>query len=149
MHVEYVSRPPDEGSLRVRRGLGSSDLHAGAADPGHPQPGGISTHVLGPRGDTAAVMPMPEEVDVTQFDATISTRILAATRALDEARSAGDDYLADVHLGELESLARVAADHGLVLEGVAETLAAYGITTPSAGVHVVDLTGSSTYTVGG
>lgn len=78
---------------------------------------------------------------MTQFDATISTRILAATRALDEARSTGDDYLADIHLGELESLARVAADHGLVLDGVAETLAAYGITTPAAGVQVVDLTG--------
>lgn len=76
---------------------------------------------------------------MTQFDATINGRILDARAALEEARSAGDDYLADVHLGELESLARVAADHGVLVEDVAQTLAAYGITTPAAGVQVVDL----------
>jgi putative N-acetylmannosamine-6-phosphate epimerase len=80
-----------------------------------------------------------EEVDVTQFDATISTRISETRQALDEARSAGDDYMADVRLGELESLARVAADHGIRIEGIAETLAAYGVTTPSVGVPLVDL----------
>jgi len=79
-----------------------------------------------------------EEVDVT-FDATISTRISETRQALDEARSAGDDYLVDVRLGELESLARLAADHGVRVDGIAEALAAYGVTTPSVGVPLVDL----------
>jgi putative N-acetylmannosamine-6-phosphate epimerase len=80
------------------------------------------------------------EVDVTQFDATISQRIQDARKALDEARGDGDDYLADIRLGELESLARVAAEHGILVEGVAETLAGYGLSTPAAGVtRVVDV----------
>jgi hypothetical protein len=75
-------------------------------------------------------------VDVTQFDATINNRIQTARTALDEARSEGDDYLVDIRLGELESLARVAADHGIQVDGVAETLAGYGITTPSVGMSI-------------
>jgi hypothetical protein len=79
-------------------------------------------------------------VDVTQFDATISSRILEARTALDEALVDGDDYLADIRLGELESLARVAAEHGVQVEGVAETLARHGLSTPAAGVtRVVDV----------
>jgi hypothetical protein len=79
-------------------------------------------------------------VDVTQFDATISNRIREARTALDEACAEGDDYLADIRLGELESLVRVAADHGITVEGVEETLARYGLATPAAGVPtVVDL----------
>lgn len=77
---------------------------------------------------------------MTQFDATINDRISQTTRALDEARSTGDDYLAEVRLGELESLARVAAEHGIRVEGLDETLAAHGLATPSVGMPlVVDL----------
>jgi hypothetical protein len=88
-------------------------------------------------------------VDVTQFDATINNRILDARRAIDEARSEGDDYLVEIRLGELESLARVAVEHGIHVEGVAETLAGYGIVTPGVGVprlvdapRLVDLRGA-------
>ncbi len=77
-------------------------------------------------------------MDVTQFDATVNERVAQARKALDEARSAGDDYLSDVHLGELESLARVAAEHGIRVEGLDETLAAHGMATPSAGLSLVD-----------
>jgi len=77
---------------------------------------------------------------VTQFDATISNRILDARQALDEARADGDDYLADIRLSELESLVRVAADHGIQVDGVEETLARYGLKTPAVGMPtVVDL----------
>lgn len=76
---------------------------------------------------------------MTQFDTTISTRISQTREALDEARSAGDDYEADVRLGELESLARLAAEHGLHVEGVEETLTAYGLPTPAIGMSVVDV----------
>ncbi len=75
---------------------------------------------------------------MTQFDATINDRICQTRRALDDARTAGDDYLADVHLGELESLARMAADHGIHVDGVHETLAAHGLTTRGTPL-VVDL----------
>ena len=76
---------------------------------------------------------------MTQFDATISTRISQTRQALDEARTAGDDYEADVRLGELQSLARLAAEHGVRVDGVEETLTAYGLPTPEIGMSVVDL----------
>lgn len=74
---------------------------------------------------------------MTQFDTTISSRITQTRQALAEARSAGDDYLTGVRLGELESLARVAVDHGLEVDGLAETLAEYGLTTPAVGMPIV------------
>lgn len=85
-----------------------------------------------------------------QFDATISNRILEARQAIEEARTDGDDYLADIRVGELESLVRVAADHGIRVEGVEETLARYGLPTPAVGTPtVVDVRGTAARAVEG
>jgi hypothetical protein len=48
---------------------------------------------------------------MSEFHQEIQARILSATASLDEARSEGDDYLAQIRLGELESLERLAAEH--------------------------------------
>lgn len=78
---------------------------------------------------------------MTQFHTEISTRIAQVRTEVREARAAGDDYLLEVRLGELESLARVAAEHGVQVEGVEDSLAEFGLTTPSLGVPLlVDLT---------
>jgi hypothetical protein len=78
---------------------------------------------------------------VTQFRTEINHRIATTQESLRRATAAGDHYLADVHLGELESLARLAASHGVHVAGVDEALAAHGGATPAAGIgDVVDLT---------
>jgi hypothetical protein len=71
---------------------------------------------------------------VTEFHNEITRRAVEAQRSLAEARTTGDDYLAGIRLGEIQSLARLAAEHGLVLEGVAESLADYGLPTPAPGI---------------
>jgi hypothetical protein len=82
-------------------------------------------------------------VSVTQFRNEISSRIAAALRSLDQAREDGDDYLVEVRLGELEGLARLAAEHGLPLDGAEESLARHGLSTPGPGVPLsVDLRAS-------
>lgn len=48
---------------------------------------------------------------MTQFRNEIMHRIAHVRAQLDAARAAGEDYLVEVHLGELESLARLAAEH--------------------------------------
>ncbi len=45
----------------------------------------------------------------------IQERVRAARTSLVEARAAGDDYLATVREGELDALARVAAEHDLTI----------------------------------
>ena len=66
--------------------------------------------------------PFPE-VSMSDFSTEIQRRAEEARRALVEARTASDDYLASVLVGDLESLARLAADHSITLPGVAEMLA--------------------------
>ncbi len=77
---------------------------------------------------------------MTEFLSEIRRRIAQTREDLAVARAEGDDYLLGVRLGELESLARLAAENGIEVEGVRESLAEHGITTPSLGVPlVVDL----------
>lgn len=73
---------------------------------------------------------------MTQFRNEISSRIAGARRSLERAHEDGDDYLVDVRLGELEGLARLAAEHGLPLDGAEESLAGYGLSSPVLGVRL-------------
>lgn len=57
---------------------------------------------------------------MSDFDAQIRQRILDARRSLDQAKSMDDDYAVNLHLGEIEGLARIAADHGIFLSDAAE-----------------------------
>lgn len=50
---------------------------------------------------------------MTEFATEISDRIRAAQESLAEARKSDDDYLVGVRTGELESLARMASEHGI------------------------------------
>jgi hypothetical protein len=63
---------------------------------------------------------------MSEFASEMTDRVVAARTSLADAEAAGDDYLAGVRVGELESLARVAADHGVEVPGLAETLAEHG-----------------------
>lgn len=53
---------------------------------------------------------------MTQFGTEIRSRVASARRSLASAQAAGDDYLAEVLAGELESLSRIAAEHHVVLD---------------------------------
>ncbi|EWT01874.1 hypothetical protein N865_12565 [Intrasporangium oryzae NRRL B-24470] len=50
---------------------------------------------------------------MTEFVDQIRTRVRDALEDLARARAAGDDYGAQIHTGELESFARLAAENGL------------------------------------
>jgi hypothetical protein len=50
---------------------------------------------------------------MTEFVDQMRERVSEALRDLAEARLAGDDYRAQVHTGELESFARLAAENGI------------------------------------
>lgn len=77
---------------------------------------------------------------MTHFGIEIRQRITSARAALQAAHEADDEYGVEVTLGELESLARVAADHDIVVEGVSDALASYGLPTPAVGVpRVIDV----------
>jgi hypothetical protein len=77
---------------------------------------------------------------VSQFRREISNRISETQADLTRAGEVGDEYLVGIRLGELESLARVAAEHGLEIAGVEESLARHGLATPVMGVPLsVDL----------
>jgi hypothetical protein len=65
-------------------------------------------------------------VVVAGFRQEISNRVADLERRLDEADRTGDDYLVEVHLGELESMVRLAADHGITLDGASQVFARYG-----------------------
>ena len=60
---------------------------------------------------------------MSQFRHELSNRISETQDNLARAREDGDEYLVGVRLGELESLARVAAEHGVQVAGVEESLA--------------------------
>jgi hypothetical protein len=51
---------------------------------------------------------------MSEFQQQIQVRLDTATRSLEEARRDGDDYLAQVRLGEIESLHRLAEEQGEV-----------------------------------
>ncbi|MGZ4650751.1 MAG: hypothetical protein ACXV3A_09475 [Kineosporiaceae bacterium] len=80
---------------------------------------------------------------MSDFQREISHRITQARGDLSSAAEAGDDYLVEVHLGELESLARIAADHDVHVDGVEEALAAYGLPTPHGVIRLAPDTCSS------
>jgi hypothetical protein len=50
---------------------------------------------------------------MTEFHTEISRRAAHAVQSLNSARESGDDYLVSVRQTELESLARLADEHGL------------------------------------
>ena len=52
---------------------------------------------------------------VNEFFAQLQVRIEEAERLLAAAQADGDDYSATVHTGELDSLRRLARQHGLRL----------------------------------
>jgi hypothetical protein len=77
---------------------------------------------------------------VSQFQHEIRSRVAETQDNLARAHEAGDEYLVGIRLGELEGLARVAAEHGVELDGVEESLARYGLATPATGIPLtVDL----------
>jgi hypothetical protein len=74
---------------------------------------------------------------VSQFHHELNSRIAETQDDLARASDAGDEYLVGVRLGELESLARVAAEHGVEVAGVEESLARHGLTTPVMGLPLM------------
>jgi hypothetical protein len=62
---------------------------------------------------------------MSEFASEITERVAQASTSLRNASNAGDDYLVEVRVGELEDLARVAADHDVEVPGLQATLAAH------------------------
>jgi hypothetical protein len=60
-----------------------------------------------------------------EFVASIQERIRDEEAALRRATEGGDDYLVEVHTGELEDLRRLASEHGIA--SAAEPAAAEGV----------------------
>lgn len=57
-----------------------------------------------------------EKVDaMSEFQQEIQIRLESATQSLAEAEREGDDYLAQIRLGEIESLRRLADEHDAVV----------------------------------
>lgn len=52
---------------------------------------------------------------MTEFQTELRDRAREALQSLAQAREAGDDYSADVHTGELESIQRLADDNDVYL----------------------------------
>lgn len=50
---------------------------------------------------------------MSEFQQEIQARLATAQESLAQARLDGDDYLVQVHLGELESLERIADDNAI------------------------------------
>jgi hypothetical protein len=71
---------------------------------------------------------------VSQFRTEITHRIAQIRGNLAQAAATGDDYLVELSLGQLESLARIAVEHDLPIDGVEEDLASYGLRTPARGL---------------
>jgi hypothetical protein len=51
---------------------------------------------------------------MSEFQQEIQIRLESATQSLAEAERDGDDYLAQVRIGEIESLRRLAQEHDAV-----------------------------------
>jgi hypothetical protein len=62
---------------------------------------------------------------MSDFTTELRLRVVEAQQSLAEARETGDDYLVQLSLGQMESLARLASDNQISVDGVAETLASY------------------------
>jgi hypothetical protein len=83
---------------------------------------------------------LASEGAVSQFQHEIRSRVAETQDNLTRAHETGDEYLVGIRLGELEGLARVAAEHGVEIDGVEESLARYGLATPATGIPLtVDL----------
>ena len=74
---------------------------------------------------------------MSEFRSEISSRIDRVKGDLARGAADGDDYLVEVSLGELESLARIAVEHDVPVDGVDEALAPYGLRTPAAGLPLI------------
>ena len=66
---------------------------------------------------------------MSEFASEISERVAQARASLAEAEATGDDYLVRIRVGELESLARLAADHDLTVPGLEDQVARHGDAT--------------------
>jgi hypothetical protein len=64
---------------------------------------------------------------MSDFSTELRLRLVEAQRSLAEAREAGDLYLTQLALGQIESLARLATDNQISVDGVAESLAPYDL----------------------
>ena len=71
---------------------------------------------------------------MSDFRSEIGRRIAQTRVQLADAEAGGDDHLVEISLGQLETLARIAVDHGLPADGVDESLATYGLQTPTEGL---------------
>ena len=76
---------------------------------------------------------------MSEFHSEISNRIDRVRGDLARGAADGDDYLVEVSLGELESLARLAVEHDVRVDGLDEALASYGLSTPAAGLPLLPL----------
>jgi len=69
-------------------------------------------------------------VAVSEFATELEGRAHEAIASLREAEAAGDDYLVEVRVGELQSLSRLAADHDVTLPRlVGDALVRHGLPT--------------------
>lgn len=67
---------------------------------------------------------------MSAFASELERRAQAALASLAEAETAGDDYLVEVRVGELQSLSRLADDHDVTLPpGVGEALSRHDLPT--------------------
>jgi hypothetical protein len=64
---------------------------------------------------------------MSDFSTELRLRVAEAQRSLAEASEADDDYLVQLSLGTIQSLARLATDNQVRVDGVAESLAPYGL----------------------
>jgi hypothetical protein len=64
---------------------------------------------------------------MSDFSTELRLRVTEAQQSLAEARETGDDYLAQLSLGQIESLARLATENEINVDGIAESLASYGL----------------------
>lgn len=60
---------------------------------------------------------------MSEFASEVRERVEQARASLAEAEAAGDDYLVAVRLGELESLARLAGEHDVLVPGLEDEVA--------------------------
>lgn len=60
---------------------------------------------------------------MTELSTILVQRVADARRSLFEARRAGDDYLVDIRLGELQELARLARENDIVIPGWSQSAA--------------------------
>lgn len=66
---------------------------------------------------------------MSEFSAELTGRAEQALASLRDATAAGDDYLVGVLVGELQSLTRLADDHGIELPAATAELQRHGVPT--------------------